>query len=270
MTSELTPNGAPLPSDESNRGEQVDQAGQVAEAPAPTDSPAPTEEPAPTDSPAPTEEPAPTGAPATTGEPAVAEELATAEAAVAGAEEAPPVSPPVPERPWARRTFVVRALGGISAALAAVVAVPVVGLAAAPATRGPLRLPFLSGSVPPTVRFTGFTNLGPLSNFPVGVPTLVPVTVPVEIRGVTEDAQIAVYVVRPHDQSVLILDIHCTHMGCPVGWSQGAKRFLCPCHGGAFTADGVEVSGPPPRPLDRYQALIANQEVWMGPLIEGS
>ncbi len=187
-----------------------------------------------------------------------------------GAEEAPPISPPVPDRPWARRTFVIRALAGIGATLAAVVAVPVVGMAAAPARSSPLRFSFLSGSVPPTPRATGFTNLGPITNFPVGVPTLLPVTVSVNIGGATQDAQIAVYVIRPHDQSVVILDIHCTHMGCPVGWSAGAKRFLCPCHGGGFTADGHQVAGPPPRPLDRYQALIANQEVWMGPLIEGA
>jgi Rieske Fe-S protein len=180
------------------------------------------------------------------------------------------MSPPVPERPWARRTFVVRALGGVGAVLAAAVAIPVAGMAAAPATRGPLRWNALAGSVPPTPRSTGFVSLGPLSNFQVGVPTLLPVTVSVDIGGTVQDAQIAVYVVRPHEQSVQILDIHCTHMGCPVAWSQGAKRFLCPCHGGAFTADGHQADGPPPRPLDRYQAIIANQEVWMGPLIEGA
>jgi menaquinol-cytochrome c reductase iron-sulfur subunit len=234
MTNAPTPDGAPLPSDEAPRAEDVEQVAVAS-----------------------TEE-------ATGTEPAISG------AVVTEAEEAPRISPPVPERPWARRTFVLRALGGIGAALAAVVAIPVAGLAMAPATRGTLRWSLMAGSVPPTPRISGFTNLGPLTNFPVGVPTLLPVTVPVDIAGTTQDTQIAVYVVRPHDQSVLILDIHCTHMGCPVGWSHGAKRFLCPCHGGAFTADGVEVAGPPPRPLDRYQAVIANQEVWMGPLIEGA
>ena len=194
-----------------------------------------------------------------------------AEPVIAEAEEAQRLSPPVPARPWARRTFVLRSLGAIGAGLAAVVAIPVAGLASAPATRSPLRWSLLAGSIAPTPRSTEFVNLGPLSNFPVGgAPTLLPVTIPVEIRGVVQDAQIAVYVARPHDQSVVIMDIHCTHMGCPVGWSVGAKRFLCPCHGGAFTADGRQESGPPPRPLDRYQAIIANQQVWMGPLIEGA
>jgi menaquinol-cytochrome c reductase iron-sulfur subunit len=237
MTSELSPDGAPLPSDEAPQAEAAEQVAAVAEESLPA-------------------------------EEAASSEPSVSEATVSEAEEDQRTSPAVPERPWARRTFVLGALGGIGAALAAVVGVPVAGLAAAPAARDPLRLSLLAGSVPPTPRISGFTNLGPLSNFAIGVPTLLPVTVPVDIGGTTQDTQIAVYVVRPHDQSVLILDIHCTHMGCPVGWSQGAKRFLCPCHGGAFTADGVEVAGPPPRPLYRYQSLIANQEVWMGPLIE--
>jgi menaquinol-cytochrome c reductase iron-sulfur subunit len=238
MTSERTPDATTPPAEETAQADVTEHVAMVA-------------------SPAPGEESASTG-------------HADSEAIVTGTDEAQPTSPPVPDRPWARRTFVLGALGGIGAALAAVVGVPVAGLAAAPAARDPLRLSLLAGSVPPTPRISGFTNLGPLSNFPVGVPTLLPVTVPVEIGGSTQDTQIAVYVVRPHDQTVLILDIHCTHMGCPVGWSPGAKRYLCPCHGGAFTADGVEVAGPPPRPLYRYQSLIANQEVWMGPLIEGA
>lgn len=180
----------------------------------------------------------------------------------------PSISPDVPEHPWARRKFVMGALGGIGAALAATVAVPVAGMAAAPALKPPIRLPFMAGSVPPTPRNTGWVSLGPVSNFEIGTPTLLPVTVQVIIGGAQQDAQIAVFVIRPDPDNVVILDIHCTHMGCPVAWSRGAKRFLCPCHGGAFDDSGANVAGPPPRPLDRYQALIANQEIWMGPLIE--
>ena len=194
-----------------------------------------------------------------------------AEAGSPEVETAPPLSPSTPAPPWARRAFVLRTLGAAGVALAAVVAIPVAGLASALAIRRPLRWPLLAGSIAPTPRSTEFVNLGPLSSFPIGgAPTLLPVTVPVEIGGVTQDARIAVYVERLHDQSVVIMDIHCTHMGCPVGWSEGAKRFLCPCHGGAFTGDGHSESGPPPRPLDRYQAIIANQQVWMGPLVEGA
>jgi menaquinol-cytochrome c reductase iron-sulfur subunit len=161
-----------------------------------------------------------------------------------------------------------RALAGVGSVLAVAAGVPIVGLAASPAFRSSLHWPFLAGAVPPTPRSTGWQSLGPVGGFEIGVPKLLPVTVPVETQGTIESTQIAVYVVRPDADSVAILDIHCTHMGCPLGWSQGAKRFLCPCHGGAFSMDGTAQAGPPPRSMDRYQVLIANQAIWMGPLDE--
>jgi Rieske Fe-S protein len=169
---------------------------------------------------------------------------------------------------FTRRGFVMRALGGVGTVLAAAVGIPVAGMAVSPAFRSSLHWPFLAGAVPPTPRITEWQSLGSVDSFEVGVPKLLPVTVPIEIQGAIEPTQVAVYVVRPDADSVTILDIHCTHMGCPLGWSQGAKRFLCPCHGGAFSIDGSAQAGPPPRAMDRYQALVANQAVWMGPLVE--
>jgi Rieske Fe-S protein len=32
--------------------------------------------------------------------------------------------------------------------------------------------------------------------------------------------------------------------------------FYCPCHNGVFAKDGTVVSGPPPRPLDRFEVKI--------------
>jgi menaquinol-cytochrome c reductase iron-sulfur subunit len=50
--------------------------------------------------------------------------------------------------------------------------------------------------------------------------------------------------------------IYFTHVVCPVRWEAGAELFLCPCHGGAFHADGSVAAGPPPRPLDRFPIRI--------------
>ncbi len=183
-----------------------------------------------------------------------------------------PAAAPVPATVgggrFTRRGFGMRVLGGVGTLLAAAVGIPVAGMAVSPAFRSSLHWPFLAGAVPPTPRVTEWQSLGPVDSFEVGVPKLLPVTVPIEIQGAIEPTQVAVYVVRPDADSVTILDIHCTHMGCPLGWSQGAKRFLCPCHGGAFSMDGSAQAGPPPRAMDRYQALVANQAVWIGPLVE--
>ncbi len=42
----------------------------------------------------------------------------------------------------------------------------------------------------------------------------------------------------------------CTHLGCIPAYREGTKDFKCACHGGEFTAGGVNKFGPPPRPLD--------------------
>jgi len=42
----------------------------------------------------------------------------------------------------------------------------------------------------------------------------------------------------------------CTHLGCIPAYDVGEHMFKCACHGGEFTADGVNTFGPPPRPLD--------------------
>ncbi|CCF79910.1 Rieske 2Fe-2S domain-containing protein [Helicobacter bizzozeronii] len=43
----------------------------------------------------------------------------------------------------------------------------------------------------------------------------------------------------------------CTHLGCIPNFESIDKGFLCPCHGGLFTPDGVNIPGtPPPRPFE--------------------
>jgi cytochrome b6-f complex iron-sulfur subunit len=54
-----------------------------------------------------------------------------------------------------------------------------------------------------------------------------------------------------HDEKgFLSLSARCTHLGCMVVWNRDHQMFLCPCHGGKYDAEGRNVEGPPPRPLD--------------------
>lgn len=49
----------------------------------------------------------------------------------------------------------------------------------------------------------------------------------------------------------------CTHLGCLYNWNTQEGKFICPCHGSQFEADGTYILGPAPRSLDRFvvQAL---------------
>lgn len=57
----------------------------------------------------------------------------------------------------------------------------------------------------------------------------------------------------------------CTHLGCAYQWSAQRKEFSCPCHGSAFSPTGAVVSGPAPRPLDRFATRIEGSRLWLGP-----
>ena len=54
------------------------------------------------------------------------------------------------------------------------------------------------------------------------------------------------------DKGFLSLSARCTHLGCMVVWNRDHHMFLCPCHGGKYDAEGRNVEGPPPRPLDQF------------------
>lgn len=58
----------------------------------------------------------------------------------------------------------------------------------------------------------------------------------------------------------------CTHLGCAYRWEDEKKQFLCPCHASFFALDGKVVSGPAPRPLDRFETKLENNRLMIGGL----
>jgi menaquinol-cytochrome c reductase iron-sulfur subunit len=67
------------------------------------------------------------------------------------------------------------------------------------------------------------------------------------------------------DTSYIAISDRCAHLGCPVRWVDAAERFICPCHGGVYDLLGRPVSGPPPRPLDRFYTRLSGENVELGP-----
>ena len=53
----------------------------------------------------------------------------------------------------------------------------------------------------------------------------------------------------------------CPHLGCHVHWEVANDRFFCPCHNGAFDAEGRPTAGPPSqdgRALAQYPLEVQN------------
>ncbi|MBI4877116.1 MAG: ubiquinol-cytochrome c reductase iron-sulfur subunit [Acidobacteria bacterium] len=76
------------------------------------------------------------------------------------------------------------------------------------------------------------------------------------------------WVVRLSEREVVAYAPQCTHLGCAYHWDARSGHFLCPCHSSAFSLEGQVLSGPAPRPLDRYQARIADGKLLLGPVQE--
>lgn len=54
----------------------------------------------------------------------------------------------------------------------------------------------------------------------------------------------------------------CQHLGCTVQYQKAQDRIFCACHGGVYDpSTGRNVSGPPPRPLDRLEVDASGEKV---------
>jgi menaquinol-cytochrome c reductase iron-sulfur subunit len=76
------------------------------------------------------------------------------------------------------------------------------------------------------------------------------------------------WVVKTADQNVIAFAPQCTHLGCAYHWDEQKDQFLCPCHSSTFALDGKVLSGPAPRPLDRYENKVQNSKLLLGPIRE--
>ncbi len=74
------------------------------------------------------------------------------------------------------------------------------------------------------------------------------------------------WVVKSPDSQVVAFGPQCTHLGCAYHWDESKNEFLCPCHTSLFSLSGKVLSGPAPRPLDRYETKIEGAKLLLGRL----
>ena len=72
-----------------------------------------------------------------------------------------------------------------------------------------------------------------------------------------------VWVIKHAADRATVFSSICTHLGCRVDWQVDWQKFVCPCHGSVFSADGKVVSGPAPRPLDTLVHKIEGGELYV-------
>ena len=108
-------------------------------------------------------------------------------------------------------------------------------------------------------------ELGPLENFPIGIPTRMEYT-RTNVNGWERTStSYGLYVVRIDESAVRVFSDICTHLGCRVTWHAYPGHYISPCHNGHFDILGDVVSGPPPRPLDEYNTKIDHGKLYAIP-----
>jgi menaquinol-cytochrome c reductase iron-sulfur subunit len=74
------------------------------------------------------------------------------------------------------------------------------------------------------------------------------------------------WVVKMKTGEVVAYSPICTHLGCAYHWDTGKGDFVCPCHASEFALDGTVLTGPAPRPLDRFETKIEDSRLFLGPV----
>ncbi len=83
----------------------------------------------------------------------------------------------------------------------------------------------------------------------------------------TKDVMIGptpVIIINTRDKGFLAFSKVCTHLGCLVKYDKERQLFICPCHAGIFDLEGNVVSGPPPKPLQKFAVRVEGDNLVIG------
>jgi Rieske Fe-S protein len=94
--------------------------------------------------------------------------------------------------------------------------------------------------------------LGAADKVVPGEPTLFRTKISQKAGWITEDRELSYYVLTEDGREFEAISNICTHLSCRVRWVSDEEKFYCPCHNGVFDKNGDVVSGPPPRPLNKF------------------
>ena len=155
-------------------------------------------------------------------------------------EEPTPADPLTVSRRW----LLLRVGAFFNAVVGIAVAVPVVK--------------YLLSPIKSDAAYKSWVSLGSVDTFPLGETRLAKFTNPVSREWDGETDRVACWVRRISEKEFQVFAINCAHLGCPVRWFPQSGLFMCPCHGGAYYADGSRASGPPERGLFTYDTRIVD------------
>jgi len=148
-----------------------------------------------------------------------------------------------------RRNFIQTAIWGIGGLIGIGFGVPAIAYVVGPSIK--------------SQQTKTWMRLGPTSKVELGNPTLFSFTVQTQTGWIQNSQEISVYVLSTDGRTYIAMSNICTHLGCHIRWISDQNHFFCPCHNGVFDISGNVVSGPPPRPLTRYDVKVENGQLFI-------
>jgi len=153
------------------------------------------------------------------------------------------------EKSVSRRDFMNTAIWAIGGFISAAFAIPAIVYIVAPALQ--------------KNQLEEWVRLGSTDKVELGTPTLFKAKIERQTGWIVNEEEISVYVLTENGRDYVAMSNICTHLGCRVRWISDQSQFFCPCHNAIFDEEGQVVSGPPPRPLDRYETKVENNQIFI-------
>jgi menaquinol-cytochrome c reductase iron-sulfur subunit len=148
-----------------------------------------------------------------------------------------------------RRNFLAIATGAIGGLIGIVMAIPAVAYIIGPALQKKTS--------------ENWVRLGPTSKVELGNPSLFKATVQSQTGWIVTEDEVSVYILTEDGREYIALSNICTHLGCRVRWITDQNQYFCPCHNAIFDKTGLVLSGPPPKPLDRYETKVEDDQLYI-------
>jgi menaquinol-cytochrome c reductase iron-sulfur subunit len=105
--------------------------------------------------------------------------------------------------------------------------------------------------------------IGSPSKVELGTPTLFKANIERTTGWIVNEEELSAYVLTEDGRNFIAISNICSHLGCRVRWIADQDGFFCPCHNAVFNKEGQVISGPPPRPLSRFDIKVENNQLFL-------
>lgn len=153
------------------------------------------------------------------------------------------------ETEMGRRPFLAAVTWAIGALITAIYGIPAIAYLISPALQ--------------RSKEENWLRLGSVSKVELGNPTLFKATIERQSGWIVNQEELTAYVLTEDGRNYTAMSNVCTHLGCRVRWIEDRGEFFCPCHNGVFDKDGQVVDGPPPKPLNRYETKVEDEQIYI-------